>query len=276
MFEHAWPVMQFQNARFLPGGPSGERHMLDPIAAVSTQEPSLTRFNGLEISSRIIPAAGAPRGGDWCDAFAVDDDVLAISIGDVCGHGVEKFDAMVAMRQAIRDAALRNLDPAQTLAHVNRFLYEHDPGEIVTAIVGFMDTRRRSLIYANAGHPPPIVAGPHGASFLEWADADVPLGIEPHLMPAIREAGLPASTLVVFYTDGVSESRRDLVQGANQLCAAAKFARDFPELPSAGTIEAMTLSARNFDDAAILTVRTPLFPIIRSRRAKRYAAGAAY
>jgi hypothetical protein len=55
-----------------------------------------------------------------------------------------------------------------------------------------------------------------------------------------------------------------------------KFARDFPELPTAATIEAMTLSAVNFDDAAILTVRTPHFPIVRSRRSKRYAAGAAY
>jgi serine phosphatase RsbU (regulator of sigma subunit) len=250
--------------------------MLDPLATVSAQEPSMTRFNGLEISSRIIPAAGASRGGDWCDLFAVDDNVLALSIGDVCGHGVEKFDSMVAMRQAIRDAVLRDLDPAQTLAQVNRFLHEYDPGEIVTAIVGLLDTRRRSITYANAGHPPPIVAGRHGAVLLESADPDLPLGIEPRFMPAIHEVSLPASTLIVFYTDGVSESSRDSVQGSIQLCAAAKFARDFPELPTAATIEAMTLPAANFDDAAILTVRTPLFPILRSRRLKRYATGAAY
>lgn len=250
--------------------------MLDPLATVYPEESPLTRFNGLRISSRIIPAAGAPRGGDWCDAFSIDDDVLAISIGDVCGHGVEKFDSMVAVRQAIRDAAFRNLDPAQTLAHVNWFLHEHDPGEIVTAIVGLLDTRRRSMTYANAGHPSPILAGPYGASFLESADADVPLGIEPHFMPALHEVSLPASTLIVFYTDGVSESTRDAVQGSIQLCAAAKFVRDFPELPTATTIEAMTLSARNFDDVAIMTVRTPLFPILRSSRSKRYAAGAAH
>ena len=250
--------------------------MLDPQEPAPSQEPSLTRFNGLEISSRIIPAAGAPRGGDWCDAFSVDDDVLALSIGDVCGHGVEKFDSMVTMRQAIRNAVLRNPDPAQTLAHVNRFLHEQDPSEIVTAIVALFDTRLRTLTYANAGHPPPILADSYGVSFLGSADPDVPLGIEAEFLPAIHEVALPASALVVFYTDGVSESRRDSVQGSIQLCTAAKFARDFPELPAAGTIEAMTLSTINFDDAAILTVRTPRFPIVRGRRPKRYADGASY
>jgi hypothetical protein len=65
------------------------------------------------------------------------------------------------------------------------------------------------------------------------------------------------------------------VQGSIQLCKAAKFARDFPELPTATTIEAMTVHAgSNFDDAAILTVRTPLLPVIRRRHNKGYAHGA--
>ena len=248
--------------------------MLDPLAGAGLQEPSLTHFNGLQIASRVIPAAGAPRGGDWCDAFAVGDDVLAISIGDVCGHGAETFELMVSMRQAVRDATLRNLDPAQALATANVFLHTYDAGEIVTAIVALLDTRRHSITYANAGHPPPIMATPSGTTFLEYADADMPLGLELDAMPAIRRVSLPSSTLIVFYTDGVSEAGRDSVQGPIKLCAAATYARDFPELPTAGTIEAMTLSGDNFDDVAILTVRTPLTPIVRSQRPKRNAAAA--
>jgi|GEM_PF-4893628 hypothetical protein len=48
-------------------------------------------------------------------------------------------------------------------------------------------------------------------------------------------------------------------------CAAAKLARNFPEFPTAATIEAMMLSTGNFDDAAILTVRTPVLPIVRKK-----------
>jgi serine phosphatase RsbU (regulator of sigma subunit) len=246
--------------------------MLDPFGTDDPQEPSMTsRFNGFQICARIIPAAGAARGGDWCDAFAVSPDVLAVSIGDVCGHGVEKFNSMVGMRQGIRDAALRGLDPAQTLVHANRLLYQHDPGEIATAIFALLNTRLGTMCYANAGHPPLLMAGPHGTQFLEFPEPDVPLGIELDFVPAIHEIRLPAATLIVFYTDGVSESRRDAVQGSIQLCAAAKFARDLPELPAASTIEAMTLNEANFDDAAILTVRTPLLPIVRIDRAKGIA-----
>lgn len=46
--------------------------MFDPSPIYDAPEATTTttRFNGVRISSRIIPAAGAARGGDWCDAFA--------------------------------------------------------------------------------------------------------------------------------------------------------------------------------------------------------------
>jgi serine phosphatase RsbU (regulator of sigma subunit) len=251
--------------------------MLDPLITDDPLEASAAsaRFNGVQISSRIIPAAGALRGGDWCDAFSITDEVLAISIGDVCGHGDAKFDSMVAIRQAIRDAALRGLDPTRTLTEVNRFLHRHDPGEIATAIFALLNTRKRSMLFANAGHPPLLLAGSHGTLFLEYPNPDLPLGIERAFMPTTHEVSLPAATLIVFYTDGVSESGRDPVKGSIQLRAAAQFVRDFPELPPATTIETMTLpTGPNFDDAAILTVRTPFSPVIRNRNSKGYARGA--
>jgi serine phosphatase RsbU (regulator of sigma subunit) len=250
--------------------------MLNPLGTDDPLEASTAsaRFNGFQISSRIIPAAGALRGGDWCDAFSITDEVIALSIGDVSGHGDAKFDSMLAVRQAIRDSALRGLDPAQTLAEVNRFLHRNAPGEIVTAIFALLNTRKRSLLFANAGHPPLLLAGSHGTLFLEYPNSDLPLGVERAFMPTIHEVSLPAATLIVFYTDGVSESGRDSVKGSIQLRATAKFVRDLPELPPATTIEAMTLpTGSNFDDAAILTVRTPFSPVTRNRRSKGYAHG---
>jgi hypothetical protein len=251
--------------------------MLDSLATVDPLESFTTtaRFNGVQMGSRIVPVPGAVHGGDWCDAFPVNGDVIALSIGDVCGHGVEKFESMVAVRQSIRSAALKGLDPAQTLAEANRFLWGSAPGEIATAIFALLDTRRRSLVYANAGHPPPLVAGPFGALFLEYPATDLPLGIDREFMATTHEVSLSAGTLLVLYTDGVSESRRDSVQGSRRLCAAARFARDSAELPTATTIAEMTIPiGSNFDDAAILTVRTPSFPIVRNRRKNGFAYGA--
>jgi serine phosphatase RsbU (regulator of sigma subunit) len=251
--------------------------LIAPAEFIEPAEPdegttTSSRFNGVRLSSRTIPAAGAARGGDWCESFAISSDVIAISIGDICGRGAEKFEAMATIRQTIRDAALGGLDPAQTLVQANRVLLEYDPDETATAIFALLDTRRRSLSYANAGHPPPLMLGPCGTLFLEYPGSDMPLGVERAFFPALHVVNAPASTLFVFYTDGVSESERDSLLGATKLRAAGTFARDFPELPAAATIEALTLTASNFDDAAILTAWMPLFPMVRRRQVGRVKA----
>jgi serine phosphatase RsbU (regulator of sigma subunit) len=246
--------------------------LIDPyIPDEESEEPftTSTRLNGVRINTRVIPAGGAARGGDWCEAFAISSDVVALSIGDVCGHGVEKFETMVVIRQAIRDAALRGVDPAQVLVHAGRTLHDYDGDETATAIVGLLDTRRRSLTYANAGHPPPLMLGPYGTMFLEHSSTDVPLGVDRASVTAVHMVNAAAATLFVFYTDGVSESQRDSIEGSARLRVAATFAYDMPELPTATAIEALMLTESNFDDAAILTAWTPLVPMVRRRKLGR-------
>jgi Stage II sporulation protein E (SpoIIE) len=84
------------------------------------------------------------------------------------------------------------------------------------------------------------------------------LGIEEALAPVLRRVDVPESSLLIFYTDGVTEHDRKALTGAAELHDAAIFAYNFASLPSAGVIERqMGLSAANYDDAAILTAWTP-------------------
>lgn len=241
--------------------------MIDTIGIPQIPEPSTSssNFNGVLLSTRIMPAGRATGGGDWCEAFAVSEDVIALSIGDVCGHGLAKVAAMIATRQAIRDAAFLGFDPAQTLAAANRFLRRYDPDENATAIFALLNTRQRSLSFANAGHPPPLMAGPCGTLFLDFPDSDLPLGIEAEILPALRVISAPAATLFVLYTDGVSEHDRKPLQGEAQLRDAAMFASQFSPLLTATVIEElMFLTGSNRDDAAILAAWTPHSPIVHN------------
>jgi serine phosphatase RsbU (regulator of sigma subunit) len=184
----------------------------------------------------------------------------------MCGHGSEKFDAMVATRQAIRDAAHHGSNPAQTLAKANDLLCCADPLEFATAIFALFNTRQRSLVFANAGHPPPLMAGPFGTFFLEFPEPDLSLGIETGFDPAVHAVSIPGETLLVFYTDGVSERERRPLQGTAQLHDATNVAYRSSSLHAAGVIEEqMSLMGPNPDDAAILTAWTPA----------RWSAGAA-
>ncbi len=215
-------------------------------------------FNGVRLSTRVTPALSAPHGGDWCETFSLSDDVIALSIGDVCGHGTEAFPAMVATRQSIRDAAHLGLDPAQILAAANRAICAFDPELHATAIFALLDTRNATVTFANAGHPPPLLVAPSGARFLTYAIADLPLGIEIELLPALRTASTVARTLLVLYTDGVTEHERKPIRGEAQLRHAACFAYRFQEPPTASGIEElMCLAVPNRDDASILVAWTP-------------------
>jgi serine phosphatase RsbU (regulator of sigma subunit) len=237
--------------------------MLDPVRPSEVAEPASNSWSihGVRLSTRIMAAEHSPLGGDWCEAFAVSDDVLALSIGDVCGHGKEKFGAMIATRQAIRDAACQGLDPVQTLVAGHRFLRAFDRDEYATALFGLLNLRTRTFAFANAGHPPPLMSSARETSFLEYAESDLPLGIEDPFLPVLRELGVPPGTLLVFYTDGVTEHKRKPLQGAAELRDAAIFAMQFSLVPTASVIEKqMFLSGSNRDDAAILTAWTPPTP----------------
>jgi serine phosphatase RsbU (regulator of sigma subunit) len=236
--------------------------VLDPAAASLTTEPASMSWTirGVRLSSRIMPAARASRGGDWCEAFLVGEEFMALSVGDVCGHGAAKHSAMSATRQAIRDAARSGLDPAHVLLAGHRCLRAFDVDEYATAVFGLLDLRTLTLVFANAGHPPPLLSAPRESAFLEFA-ADLPLGIAEPFLPALREVTVPAGSLLVFYTDGVTERERAPIRGAAELRDAAIFATKFMWMPTALVIEKrMFLTGANRDDAAILTAWMPAGP----------------
>jgi serine phosphatase RsbU (regulator of sigma subunit) len=215
-------------------------------------------FNGARLSTRVTPAFNAPHGGDWCETFGLSEEVIALSIGDVCGHGTEAFPAMIATRQSIRDAAFLGLDPSQILAVANRAIRAFDPDLHATAVFALLDTRSSTVTFANAGHPPPLLVGPSGTRFLTYAIADLPLGIEIDLLPALRSASTAARTLLVLYTDGITEHERQPIRGESQLRHASSFAYRRQAPPTASGIEdLMCLSVPNRDDASMLVAWTP-------------------
>jgi serine phosphatase RsbU (regulator of sigma subunit) len=217
-----------------------------------------TIFNGVRLSTRSTAAQYAARGGDWCETFVLSNDVVALSIGDVCGHGAEAFPAMTAIRRAVREAAFRGLDPARTLAAANRFVGDLDPELHATAFFGCLDTHLGIITFANAGHPPPLLVAPSGSRFLTDSVADLPLGVETVLTPELRFARMPGRSMLVLYTDGVTEHERRPLRGEAQLLDAAGLAYRYTVSRAASAIEAlMFLTPANRDDASILTAWMP-------------------
>lgn len=207
---------------------------------------------GVELRGAYIPASlRAQVGGDWYDAFELPDKRIVFSIGDVAGHGLEAAVAMSRARQAILAAALEEPDPASVLQRANAAILLQ-AGPMVTAICGFIDVAGERIVYATAGHPAPVLARP-GSTATFLPQRGYPLGLFGQVEYETFVAEVAAGDLIVFYTDGVVESERDILLGETRLLEAAARAVTADD-PALFLYDATIGAGPSPDDVAILTV----------------------
>lgn len=203
------------------------------------------------------PANRARAGGDWCEIVHVSADVVGLTVGDVSGHGEPAAQTMHLMRSSIVQAVRESSDPAEILSMANALAYARDGGVIVTAIVAFLDRGRGTLTFANAGHPPPLMAFADGHDFLSHVTSDLPLGIFPIHSALPRTVDLCIDALTTLYTDGFTERERNLIRGERELAAACRRVYGSREPDAARLIAHYVFrDGRGNDDAAVLAVRT--------------------
>ena len=223
-------------------------------AALPEKLPSIP---GLTFGAVYEPAGTeALVGGDWFDAFRLPDGRVVLSVGDVMGSGLPAAVTMAAVRQAIRGAAHVHADPAIVLDAADLALRSEQPDRIVTAFVGVLDPLTLTLSFASAGHPPPFVRQPDG-TVVELRAFDLPLGLrdERNRDPS-RNASivLKDRSLLVLYTDGLTEATRDALEGERLLQEALAMPEVY-KAPDPAALLRTKLPAAGNDDVAILTVR---------------------
>jgi anti-sigma regulatory factor (Ser/Thr protein kinase) len=161
----------------------------------------------------------ATVGGDWYDAFRLPDGRVVFSIGDVAGKGLDAAVAMASVRQSIRTAALINPAPVAVLNAVDRIVRAMGRSPFVTAFVGVFDPVCFELTFASAGHPPPLLRTPDGAVRALFAP-DLPLGLRGHADGAATTVDIEPGSVLLCYTDGLTEFDRDPVRGEADVAAA--------------------------------------------------------
>jgi CHASE3 domain sensor protein len=178
---------------------------------------------------------------------------ILFSIGDVAGHGIEAAVIMSRARQAIISNALHESDPSTVLRKANETILLQEP-KMVTAICGYIDPANLQITYATAGHPPPILAFRDGDPYFLEHDG-LPLGIFPNVAYRSFTTHARAGALLVMYTDGVIEHKRDIVDGERRLLAASRsVARAGASDPAASLQAAIFAGKLPVDDVAIMTV----------------------
>lgn len=202
------------------------RARLDAAAAVvrklqqSLLPGELPRVDGVEMLGRYLAAADDPVGGDWYDGFVTARGRVAVTVGDVAGHGLAATRAMSELRTATLMAGLIEQDATAILGHVHRYAQHLLPGMFATALLTLYEPASGRLSWARAGHPPPLVVRRGGrASWLEGR-AGPPVGVGAGRTP-FHEADLGPGDTLVMLTDGLVERRSEpITDGLERLRAA--------------------------------------------------------
>ncbi len=212
-----------------------------------------------EIAVRYRPALeGLNACGDWYDVVDLPEGRLALTVGDVVGHGVAAASIMGMLRSALSAAVRVSDGPNSALQTLGLYARAHESALATTTFACQLFPESGLLTYSNAGHVPPLLVRTDGAhEFLDQA-TDPPLGgrLEHVPRPQATVEFAPGDTLVL-YTDGLVERRgEDLDVGLTRLADAARELRVQPVERFADALLARLADpSGQRDDVSLLVMR---------------------
>ena len=157
-------------------------------------------------------------GGDFYNFRLLDDDHLAMWIGDVSDKGVPAALFMMAINIVINNRASMGGTPAEIMAFVNNNICEHNEANLfVTIWLGILEISTGRLTFVNAGHEEPALYRKGGSFELYKTKHNVAVGVFPDIeyttvgvFPDIEytnyDIHLGRGDKLFVYTDGVPEA----------------------------------------------------------------------
>lgn len=201
-------------------------------------------------------------GGDWYDVLPVGDHRIGIVVGDCVGRGLPAAAIMGQLRSSARALLINGAQPAVLLEQLDLAASLIPNAYCTTVFLAILDTESGVLEYSNAGHMPPVLAGPAGTSVLNDGKS-VPLAVlreEPR--PQISRRLPSGSTLMVF-TDGLVERKHESLDDG--ITRAADVLLETMTLPLDAVADVvlreLSPAAGYDDDVAMVIYRHQLAPL---------------
>jgi PAS domain S-box-containing protein len=185
--------------------------------------PAAPIKNGdFEITGYCLPAAQV--GGDYFDYFYRDQMNLDMVIADVSGHSIGPGLFMVETRSALRTQSNWLRTPGSTLEVLNNQLFEdlNNADYFISMFYLQYQPQNKLLLYANAGHPPPLLLGAN-SSQCRQLDADgLIIGVRQQVIFEEKKLTLCSGDTLLMYTDGLLEAENPAGEffGLERLCQA--------------------------------------------------------
>ncbi len=169
---------------------------------------TLPEYPDYHLAAYLKPARQV--GGDFYDAFELDDDHVALVLADVADKSVQAALFMAVARTLFMVEGRRILSPASVALAVHRSVIDVAPSAdiFITAFYGVLDRPSGRLTYVTAGHERPLVARP-GEGVFSLNGRGRFLGMIEKLQLEEYEVRLKAGDRLILFSDGVPDAMNE-------------------------------------------------------------------
>jgi len=198
---------------------------------------ALPTESAIKFSSFYYPMGAVS--GDFFTVNRLSDTAVAVFILDVMGHGVRAGLITAMLRALIEKFSAAAADPGVMLSNINRsllaILKNTDCNLFVTGFYLVADAARSRMLYANAGHPEPLLLHRLRGeleSMRANSGGGPALGLFAEAQYRTSECPMVEDDFVMLFTDGLFEVEApdDKMYSRERLIAAV---RERVRLPSA-------------------------------------------
>jgi serine phosphatase RsbU (regulator of sigma subunit) len=207
----------------------------------------------LDVSAHYLPSStSALIGGNWYDALELPDGETLLSVGDLTGRGVTVTSGMAMLLGALRGMAVAGTEPGQLLSWLNQLLDATVQPALGGAVCCRYRPATRTLSWAQAGHPAPLLFRDGTGRALAAPDG-VLLGATSGAVYGQAEETLQVGDLLLLHTEGLVREGTEAVRSLLDLAPrfdGARTAQDCVRL----VVEEFGETERE-DDACVLIAR---------------------
>lgn len=205
-------AIAIENARLIERSLEKERLQRELMLAQEMQKrllpQKLPKFSTFEMKAVSSPALEV--GGDYYDVVQIDNDRVAMVIGDVSGKGVGAAFYMAEVKGIFQSLAKIYSSPKDFLIKANESLVSSiDKRSFISLIYSTIHTTSGELVISRGGHCPVLYVSSDKYEYIKPIGMGLGITAGKIFEDNVEEKKImmKSGDVCVFYTDGVTESR---------------------------------------------------------------------
>ncbi|MYT68927.1 MULTISPECIES: SpoIIE family protein phosphatase [unclassified Streptomyces] len=210
---------------------------------------------GLHVAARYLPSStGTPTGGNWYDALELPDGKTLLTVGDLTGQGVAVTSGMAMLLGAVRGMAVCDAPPAELLGRLGHLLDNAVRPALGSALCCRYDPADRTLAWAQAGHPAPLLFR-DGTGRALTPPRGVLLGATSGPEYEQADVRLHSGDVLLLHTDALVPRRGEKAAAGRLLALAPRLAQARDAQECVRVVTDAFGSGEREDDACVLIAR---------------------